>query len=137
MSSSDLTKLWTTSSNISKFIHSKSFFRVKNWSNLSKKMFHEEYLTRRPTFIKTCFRIFQFLRYFISFHCAQFLSAQFIIWVSLTMTRFSEKMLISTRYIQGISHWTGLYELALTDRNMQVKSCLKVVLESWDCKFLI
>ena len=39
--------------------------------------------------------------------------------------------------LQGISHWTGLYKLALTDRNMQVKSCLKVVLESWDDKFLI
>ena len=38
--------------------------------------------------------------------------------------------------IQGISHWTVLYELALTDKNVQVKSCLKVVLESWDDKFL-
>ena len=39
--------------------------------------------------------------------------------------------------VQGISHWTVLYELALKDRNMQVKSCLKVVLECWDDKFLI
>ena len=37
MSSSDLPKLWTTFSNISKFVHSKSFFCVKNWLNLSKK----------------------------------------------------------------------------------------------------
>ena len=42
-----------------------------------------------------------------------------------------------TLYVQGISHWTVLYELALKDRNMQVKSCLKVVLECWDDKFLI
>ena len=35
---------------------SKSFFCVKNWSNLSeKKKFYEEYSTRRPTFIKKCF----------------------------------------------------------------------------------
>ena len=39
-------------------------------------------------------------------------------------------------YVQGISLWTGLYELALTDRNMQVKSCLKMVLEVWDWGFL-
>ena len=32
-----------------------SFFCVKNWSNLSEKIFYEEYLTRRPTFIKKCF----------------------------------------------------------------------------------
>ena len=44
---------------------------------------------------------------------------------------------LSIIILQGISHWTGLYELALTDRNMQVKSCLKVVLECWDNKFLI
>ena len=44
---------------------------------------------------------------------------------------------LSASILQGISHWTGLYELALTDRNMQVKSCLKVVLEFWDDKFLI
>ena len=39
--------------------------------------------------------------------------------------------------VQGISHWTGHYELGLKDRNMQVKSCLKVVWEFWDYKFLI
>ena len=39
--------------------------------------------------------------------------------------------------VQGISHWTVFYELALTDWNESVKSCLKVVLESWDNKFLI
>ena len=55
-----------TSSNISKFVLSKSFLCVKNWSNLSKKKFYEEYLTRRPTFIKIFFWKFWFLRYFIS-----------------------------------------------------------------------
>jgi hypothetical protein len=44
-----------------KFVLSKSFFCVKNWSNLSeKKKFYEEYLTRRPTFIKFFFENFDF-----------------------------------------------------------------------------
>ena len=32
-----LTKIWSTSSNISKFVLSKSLFCLKNWSNLSEK----------------------------------------------------------------------------------------------------
>jgi hypothetical protein len=44
---------------------------------------------------------------------------------------------ISCNKVQGISHWTGRYELALTDRNMQVKSCLNIVLEFWDWNFFI
>ena len=35
MSSSDLPKLWTTSSKIAKFVHSKSFLNIKNQWNLS------------------------------------------------------------------------------------------------------
>ena len=35
MSSSDLPKLWTTSSKIAKFVLSKSFFSIKNQWNLS------------------------------------------------------------------------------------------------------
>ena len=42
-----------------------------------------------------------------------------------------------SKLLQGISHWTGLYELALTDRNMQVKSCLNIALEFWDWEFLV
>ena len=37
----------------------------------------------------------------------------------------------------NIPLYDRFYELAQTDRNSQVKSCLKVVLESWDDKFLI
>ena len=40
-------------------------------------------------------------------------------------------------YLQGTSHWTGHYELALTDRHIRVRSCLKVILEFWDYKFLM
>ena len=57
---SDLPKLWTTSTNISKFVLSKSFFCVINWLNLSEKKIYEEYLTRRPTFIKFFFENFDF-----------------------------------------------------------------------------
>ena len=39
--------------------------------------------------------------------------------------------------ITPISYWTGRYELALTDRNMQVKSCLNIALEFWDWEFLV
>ena len=45
----------TTSSNISKFVSSESFFCVKNWSNLSEKKIYKEYFTRRPPFVKKCF----------------------------------------------------------------------------------
>ena len=34
--------------------------------------------------------------------------------------------------LQGASYWNVLFELALTDRNMQAKICLKVVLTFWD-----
>ena len=100
MSSSDLPKLWTTSWNISKFVLSKSFLCVKNWSNISQKKSYEEYSTRRSTFIRKCFWNFWFLRFFF-WNCAQFLSALFIILVGLPMTRFSEKVIISTRCIHG------------------------------------
>ena len=38
--------------------------------------------------------------------------------------------------LQGVSFWNGLYKLALTDKNMQVKLGLKMVLECWDREFL-
>ena len=60
MSSSDLPKLWTTSSYISKFVLPKSFFCVETLSNLSKKNFYEEYSTRRPTVITNVFEIYGF-----------------------------------------------------------------------------
>ena len=34
--------------------------------------------------------------------------------------------------IQGISYWNGPNELALTDKDMQVRCGLKIVLECWD-----
>ena len=37
--------------------------------------------------------------------------------------------------IQGISYWNGLYELALRDKDMQVRFGLKMVLECWDREF--
>ena len=57
MSSSDLTKLWTTLSKITEFWLSKSFFFFKNWSNLSKKnFFYEEYETRRQLLLMKIFK---------------------------------------------------------------------------------
>ena len=41
-------------------------------------------------------------------------------------------ILAKNLFLQGISHWTGHYELALTDRNIQVESSLKVILDFWD-----
>jgi hypothetical protein len=33
--------------------------------------------------------------------------------------------------LQGVSYWNVLFELTLTDRNMQARICLKVVLITW------
>ena len=38
--------------------------------------------------------------------------------------------------IQGVSLRNGLYELALTDKDMQVRFGLKMILECWDREFL-
>ena len=73
----DLPKLWTTFSNISKFVLSKSFFCVKNWSNLSQKKLYVEFLTRRPTFIKKCF----WKEYFPNLLETTLLHQIFIFWV--------------------------------------------------------
>jgi hypothetical protein len=35
-------------------------------------------------------------------------------------------------FLQGVSHWNVSFELSLTDKNMQVRFCLNVVLECWD-----
>ena len=59
MSPLDLPKLWTTSSNISKFWFSKSFFSVENWANLSSFFLFGEYWTKRPILI---FEILYFLK---------------------------------------------------------------------------
>ena len=34
--------------------------------------------------------------------------------------------------VQGISYWNVFYELTRTDKNMQVRICLKVILTFWD-----
>ena len=39
-------------------------------------------------------------------------------------------------FIQGISFWNGLYELALTDKNIQVRFGLKMIQVWWDREFL-
>ena len=59
------------------------------------------------------------------------------VYFIITANDLQEVHIELNMYIQGISHWTVLYELALKDRNMQVKSCLKVVLECRDDKFFI
>ena len=49
---------------------------------------------------------------------------------------FVEVVLKVAEAVQGVSFWNGLYKLALTDKNMQVKLGLKMVLECWDREFL-
>ena len=39
--------------------------------------------------------------------------------------------------LQGISYWNVFYELTRTDKNMQARICLKVILRSWDYGFLV
>ena len=61
----DLPKLWTTLSNISKFWVSKSFFSIKNWSNLSSFICEKNlirgtliskvlYFKKLPNFCRLC-----------------------------------------------------------------------------------
>ena len=96
MSYSDLPKSWTTSLNISKFVLSKHFFCVKIWSNLSgKKNPMKNIWLGDQLLLKNVFENFNFLKF------CSILLALFIILVSLTMTRFSEKMLIFTKCTHG------------------------------------
>ena len=44
--------------------------------------------------------------------------------------------ILNHNYLQGISNWNGTYELALTDKNIQVKIGLNMDLECWDREFL-
>ena len=74
-----LPKLWTTSSNISKFWFSKSIFSVENWSTLSKKI--KKYLNNVGLLDQLLLPLL----------------ALFMILVGLTVTLFCEKMLISTK----------------------------------------
>ena len=41
------------------------------------------------------------------------------------------------RYLQGVSHWSVFFNLALRERNIQVRLYLKVVLKFWDVDILI
>ena len=91
MSLSDLPKLWITSSNISKFWFSKSFFSVENWSKLSNKFFSVKNIGIGEQLLLKVFFYFEFLKYDIVLKFAQFLSALFLILVGLTVTLFSEK----------------------------------------------
>ena len=43
----------------------------------------------------------------------------------------------SRKLIQGVSHWNVSFKLTLTDRNMQVKFCLKVSVDSWGLEILV
>ena len=40
-------------------------------------------------------------------------------------------LLFAHVHIQGVSHWNVSFKMALTDRNMQVRFCLKVSVYSW------
>ena len=99
MSLSDLPKLWTTSSNISKFWFSKCWKLVKSFQ---KKLSLKNIGLGDQLLLKKYSEIFYFLSmYFTFLKCAQFLSALFIILIGLKKTLFSEKMLISNRCIWG------------------------------------
>ena len=47
-----------------------------------------------------------------------------------------EKWTRITIIVQGVPYWSVPFELALTDRNMQVRFFFNVILESWDDIFL-
>jgi hypothetical protein len=102
MSSSDLPKLWTTSSKIAKFWLQSHFSASKIiriflifflW-----RIFDKETNFYKWNFLKTLiFKVLCFLKM-----CPIFVSYMFIILVGLTMTRYSEKMSLSNRCIRGL-----------------------------------
>ena len=99
MSSSDLPRLWTTSSKFAEFVLSKSFFDIKNQTNLSEFFFSVKNIWLRDQLLyMKFFKNFDFWSTLFSKDVPNF----FIILVVLTMTLFSEKMLISHRCICGL-----------------------------------
>ena len=50
---------------------------------------------------------------------------------------FEVYYIISFLLTYRVSHWNGTYELALTDKDIQVGFGLKMVLESWVREFLV
>ena len=51
--------------------------------------------------------------------------------------RVFKTIIFCSKYLQGISYWNVFYKLTLTDKNMQARICLKVILSSWDYGFLV
>ena len=135
MTSSDLPKLWTSLSKISKFRDSKSLLSIWNWLNLFKNKILGRIFDKETNLYKLFFFWkFWFLKYFIYLKCAQFLSALFIILVSLTMTLFSEKVLISNRCINGLlpnlikKSWTDSITYVTQGKCSQVWLCFWLLL---------
>ena len=52
--------------------------------------------------------------------------------IALSLSNFGTNASLHQSYIQGQSRQTVFFELALRDRNVQVRFCLKVVLKSRD-----
>jgi hypothetical protein len=102
----DLLRLTKIMNNLVKDLKIPSFKVIfqclKLVESFQKKQTCEKYLIRRPTYINEMFWKKWFLKYFIYYKCAQFLSALFIILVCLMMTLFSEKVLLSHRCITGL-----------------------------------
>ena len=57
-------------------------------------------------------------------------------WAQLYVGQIQESTTFRYNHLQGISYWNGTYELALTEKDMQVRFILKMVLECWDAEFL-
>ena len=107
-----------------------SHFSVSKIGWIFPKKICEEYLIRRPIYINEIFWKLWFLKYFIYWKCAQFLSALIIILVSLRMTFFSEKILISNRCISGLmsylikKSWTVSSPYAFISISVQIFICV-------------
>ena len=56
----------------------------------------------------------------------------------LCMVDIPEQLVIKIVFqVQGVSHWSVFFNLALRERNIQVRLYLKVVLKFWDVDILI
>ena len=117
-------------------VHSPWFHRI--WMDASLK--EEMHLDKVINFIEKLtlgFSLLNFLSVILaSFFCIEVLivvesypkTAASGVWCTMFFIYMTYTLL--ALHLQGISYWSGHYKLTLTDPNMQVDSCLKLVLYS-------
>ena len=74
-------------------------------------------------------------KYWLPFHIIRYVSTK-CIRLSIYENCLSYTSFLWSQ-LQGILFWTGLHELALTDKYIQVRFGLKMIQECWDREFFV